>query len=217
MDSCSVKCAVRFLDEFFHSVAQFIAEFEKQLSKYCQLAPHPSAGNRTTWSVSGSILYPEAWILKNLHRVYVPKTDRPANEARTSSALVCLLSLYPEGLFEEPALLCARLDFPTELTYEDVYSQAWKSALFSTIDCADSSCRSIKLDANGRYATLEFRDKSNPTKSIDIFALDITNAANRSEVAEKFIGPVATLMKRDEPELSQALKFPAALVDAWKR
>ena len=221
MESQNVKKAIRYLTMFFKDVAQLFARLERELNATAGLAPHPKSGNRTSWAVSSHMQYPESWILQDLHRVYVSSEKSAHDDGNYKGCLVCMLSLNPEGLIAEPALLCAWLRFPRALTGGEVYDNVWKSEYFRSFDAEDTCwSASEKPACAGRLVTLAHRDGEYGEKYVKaarLFAVDVTIVSNSAQVRDLIVEPLRAILRGQEPELRHALVFPEELVQAWMR
>jgi len=221
MGSQSVKKAIRYLIPFFRDIAQLYAQLERELAATEDLVPHPQSGNKTSWTLSSHLQYPECWILQDLHRVYVSREKGADGSERYAGCLVFMLTLYPEGLIPEPALLCAWLQFPQPLTAGEVYKEAWKSKYFRSFDRTDNCWHaSAEPSRGGRLVALVSRYKEyreGYVESARLFAVDVMTISSSAEVGNLLVRPIVALMRGEEPNIDHALVFPDELVQAWMR
>lgn len=209
--SASVFNAVKELGHFYVDFGRMLRTFEKQLKTETGYTPYPVRGKQCSWLLKSSYDTPDQWIMRDLHRVYLPHGDDSF-----SQTLMIMLCLFEGSVLEEAALMCCRFSFTEPMNSQKVFGD-WITERWRDILDADSSWRTLEPgSASGPVVRLRHTEWEN-LAAADVFFLDVTQYKNRTEVLEKLVQPIKALLDgKVDLDLPHALTIPQELLDVWR-
>jgi hypothetical protein len=210
MDSKLIPIRVQSLQLFYNDVAILYANLEKQLIKEMQLCP---MGKKDQINPKD----PDGWIIKNLQRIYVPKSSD--NDSKSNYAVLYMLDLQEDSKFEEPTIICAYLRFAGELNISRaIGDEEWNDQCFKTIvkNSIDWKLKG-KTQHNSRVVRLALKQDKKVLDTITMFAVDVTTANSPEAVMSKLIEPIKAIKEGNISlvDFNYALPFPPELISSW--